>query len=75
MGERYAKMQACAHAHTHMHTCWPRGSCVGVTEAAVGAGAVKRELYELFAYAWPVVSTMVMFYLATIVTMAFVGTV
>ena len=36
-------------------------------------GAVETELRELFSYAWPVVLTMVMFYLANVVTMAFVG--
>jgi len=35
--------------------------------------AVKKELNELFDYAWPVVATMVMYFLANIVTMAFVG--
>ena len=37
------------------------------------AGAVEQELRELFGYACPTVTTMVMFYLANVVTMAFVG--
>ena len=37
------------------------------------AGAVEQELREIFRYAWPMVTTMVMFYLANVVTMAFVG--
>ncbi len=44
----------------HAHYLWDRR-------------AVKKELNELFDYAWPVVATMVMYFLANIVTMAFVG--
>lgn len=35
--------------------------------------AVKKELYELFDFAWPLVATLVMYFLANIVSMAFVG--
>ena len=35
--------------------------------------AVKKELYELFDFAWPLVSTFTLNYVANIVSMAFVG--
>jgi len=35
--------------------------------------AVKKEVYELFDFAWPLVCTFTLFYVANIVSMAFVG--
>jgi Na+-driven multidrug efflux pump len=36
-------------------------------------GAVKQEMRELVSSTWPMVFTMVMFYLANVITISFVG--